>query len=1057
MPKTADDWALLDSYAREGSHAAFGQIVAKYADFVLAIARRRVRDIQLAEDVTQSVFIVLARRAGGLRGGGSLAAWLHQTTLLAAANAIRSESRRLAREKAAVEIARNSSTNAARSDDALLDLDNALQQISRGDRDVLSLHYLEARPVIQTAQILGISTEATKKRLTRALTRLRRRLSGSVAATSATLSSALGHIAMPTPGASSVASANILAGGSDGRAFTLAREVIHIMKINALKRLSVLMTVPLVLVVVGVGIVAMMSGPNANPASAQPASQPVSPPVSIDIKTGPTPVDVTVVDNDTGNPIANATVAKLVGIGTFRFGLVQVTTPIAMGVTDIHGVIHLTCDPAQRTAFIVTAPGMAERGFGFWGCVPPTQRVAMSRPGGTFSGLALDATGKAIANGRVRVMVTDYRLLDAFPSKTYPNFDYPIDTATDGAGRFSIPEPEAFASSIDIQQNGAWIPLALSDNDDSSDCPLRSGTFVGHPVAKAPALATVPATQPAGAPAVTIRIHVVDADTGLPIQHPRVYYGKCIAANQRCFTNFYQAIEPAGNELTWSFYGNSWVYFLRVEADGYAAAPTRLVKASEKQADLELRLNKASNLELKILAPDGNPAAGARAYLSTPTITLDIAPSQPPWQTEPPIAIAGADGILRFSPPAEPYRLAIIHINGWAEVSPTVAPIQVTLTKWASIGVTVAPNGRPLTNAFVQIDSGYKGGIGWGGTYATDSNGRLSIPQFGPGHSLLFIAPPGNPDGWQWLEAQADVNPGEHVDFPILSGKTTVHGTLLDPAGYQWSHISIRPAGPSAILPADLNQLPARTQDLAVEQAQRHAASKAFEPAISYISLQPTANGTFAMEGLRPGTYLIEGIAETVAKNGDQANGAPVRPPELHWYFSVPEAQPRSLDIGTVCATISDRPSLRIGQVMPDLTATALDGTRFSLKDCRGKWVLLDFWGTWCGPCLSEEPTLKDAYEGWSHDGRLLIVSASVDDTREQVAKEVAAKQLNWTQLVLGSRDQTDVPATFGVDGYPTIMLISPEGKLVESGARGAMLRDVLIQKLGEPSPRLFH
>lgn len=60
---------------------------------------------------------------------------------------------------------------------------------------------------------------------------------------------------------------------------------------------------------------------------------------------------------------------------------------------------------------------------------------------------------------------------------------------------------------------------------------------------------------------------------------------------------------------------------------------------------------------------------------------------------------------------------------------------------------------------------------------------------------------------------------------------------------------------------------------------------------------------------------------------------------------------------------------------------------------------------------------------------------------------------MNWTQLLLGDRDQTDVPAKFGVDGYPTIMLISPEGKLVESGERGAMLRDVLIQNLGDPGP----
>jgi RNA polymerase sigma factor (sigma-70 family) len=1059
MADTNDDWALLNSYARDGSHEAFAQIVAKYAGFVFAVARRRVRDVQLAEDVTQSVFIVLARRAGDLRGGVSLAAWLHQTTLLAAANAIRSEHRRRAREKAAVEIAENFRADAGCRDDALLDLDEALEQISRGDRDVLSLHYLESRPVVQTAQILGISSEATKKRLARALARLRRRLSGTVAATSATVSDALSQIGKPAPGASSIANPNILAGGSNGRAFTLAREMIHIMKMRALKQLAALMTVPLVLLAVAVSIVILMSGSNANRAAAQPASQSVSPPVSIEVKTGPTPVAVTVVDNDTGNPIANATIAKLVGTAVFRRGLIQVTTQIAAGFTDVHGILHLTCDPTQRTAYVVTALGKATRTFGFWGCVPPTQRVGMNPAAGTLSGRAVDAVGNPIANCAVRVMVIDYELLPASFSKEFPEFSYFVEASTDSAGRFSIPEPEAYCSAVYIEQNGAWLPLALPDeqwSEDSVDCPLRSGIFVGHPSAPAPALAAAPATRPAGTPTMTIRIHVVDADTGLPIQHLRVYSGGSFAPNQRCFTNFHQAIEPSGDELTWSFYDKGWAHFLRVEADGYATAPTRLVKASEKQADLELRLNKAKDVELKILTPDGRPADGARAYLATPTVTLNtIAPSQPPWHTEPAIATAGADGTLHFAPPAEPCRLAIVHNDGWAEVAPIGHSGPVTLTKWASLSVTIAPNGRPLANAIVETQSFYSEDlncwIDWGETYATDSNGGLSLSQCRSGHCLLAIVPPPSSVGWPNLEAQMDIKPGKHADFPILAGKTTVHCTLTDPPGYQWSTVFIQPAGPSANLPAAVNQLTGKAQERAVQQAQDRSASKGFEPVITELSIRPAPDGTFAIDGLRPATYLIEGSAEPISNNGNPANGAPARPPEISWYFSVPESEPRSLDIGPVSAAIPDRPSLRIGQVMPDLTATTLDGKPFSLKDCRGKWVLLDFWGTWCGPCVAEEPTLKDAYDGWSRDGRLLIVSASVDDTREQVAKEVAAKQLNWTQLVLGSRDQTDVPQRFGVEGYPTILLISPEGKLVESGDRGAMLRDVLIQNLGEP------
>jgi thiol-disulfide isomerase/thioredoxin len=157
--------------------------------------------------------------------------------------------------------------------------------------------------------------------------------------------------------------------------------------------------------------------------------------------------------------------------------------------------------------------------------------------------------------------------------------------------------------------------------------------------------------------------------------------------------------------------------------------------------------------------------------------------------------------------------------------------------------------------------------------------------------------------------------------------------------------------------------------------------------------------------------------------------------------------------LGTVSPIPSTPLTLRVGQVTPDLLATTLDGKQFSLRNLRGKWVLLDFWGTWCGFCIAEEPTLKDAYDGWSRDNRLAMVSASVDDTVEKVRRHVVENRLPWTQLVLGPREKTTVPEAFGVHGYPTIMLISPRGELVESGLRGISVRDALMKYIGPPAP----
>jgi thiol-disulfide isomerase/thioredoxin len=174
-------------------------------------------------------------------------------------------------------------------------------------------------------------------------------------------------------------------------------------------------------------------------------------------------------------------------------------------------------------------------------------------------------------------------------------------------------------------------------------------------------------------------------------------------------------------------------------------------------------------------------------------------------------------------------------------------------------------------------------------------------------------------------------------------------------------------------------------------------------------------------------------------------------PPTLSWYFTVPAAQPEVVDLNKISAQ-AGATSLQPGQMVPDLAMKSLDDKPFDLKSNRGHWVLLEFWGTWCGACIAEEPTLKEVYQGWGQDGRLIMVSASVNDTAAQVRKFITKNEISWTQLVLGPGGKTDIPDQFGATGYPTIMLISPEGKLVESDLRGAHMKEVLEKYVGKPT-----
>ena len=168
------DQQLLRDYAERGSEAAFAELVRRYVDLIYSAAFRMVRDVQLAEDVTQSAFVACARDAGRLAAHPALAAWLHRTAQNLAAKTVRTEVRRSAREQDA--FAMNQISTPAEADawrQIAPDLDAALNELSEADREVLLLRYFQRKSAREMAGLLGTSEDTAQKRVNRAVNRLR--------------------------------------------------------------------------------------------------------------------------------------------------------------------------------------------------------------------------------------------------------------------------------------------------------------------------------------------------------------------------------------------------------------------------------------------------------------------------------------------------------------------------------------------------------------------------------------------------------------------------------------------------------------------------------------------------------------------------------------------------------------------------------------------------------------------------------------------------------------------------------------------------------------------
>ncbi len=166
------DLQLLARYVQEHAEDAFSEIVRRHLNLVFSAALRQVRSPQFAEEVAQSVFIDLARQACRLAPDTILSAWLYQVTRRTAIDVVRRESRRQRREQVAGEL---TAMNATSTDWSHIEplLDEAMHALDDTDRAAVLLRYFENKSFLQVGQTLGTTEDAARKRVSRAVDRMR--------------------------------------------------------------------------------------------------------------------------------------------------------------------------------------------------------------------------------------------------------------------------------------------------------------------------------------------------------------------------------------------------------------------------------------------------------------------------------------------------------------------------------------------------------------------------------------------------------------------------------------------------------------------------------------------------------------------------------------------------------------------------------------------------------------------------------------------------------------------------------------------------------------------